>query len=127
MLEGVLRHCTDMTIKHQMTDSHGQSEIGFAFSHLLGFRLLPRLKPIHSQQLELVEAGTQDTYPHIKEALGKAINWESIAQQYEMMVKNASALKTGTADADARLRRFTRSSIQQPPYQELCQPGRAMN
>jgi TnpA family transposase len=35
MLEGVLRHCTDMTIKHQMTDSHGQSEIGFAFSHLL--------------------------------------------------------------------------------------------
>jgi TnpA family transposase len=23
MLEGVLRHCTDMTIKHQMTDSHG--------------------------------------------------------------------------------------------------------
>src|SRR5438034_3973664 len=45
MLEGVLRHCTDMTIKHQMTDSHGQSEIGFAFSHVLGFRLLPRLKP----------------------------------------------------------------------------------
>jgi TnpA family transposase len=39
-----------MTIKHQMTDSHGQSEIGFAFSHLLGFRLLPRLKPIHSQR-----------------------------------------------------------------------------
>jgi len=35
MLEGVLRHCTDMTIKRQMTDSHGQSEIGFAFSHLI--------------------------------------------------------------------------------------------
>jgi TnpA family transposase len=65
MLEGVLRHCTDMTIKHQMTDSHGQSEIGFAFSHLLGFRL----KPIHSQKLALVEARTQDAYPHLKEAL----------------------------------------------------------
>jgi hypothetical protein len=28
MLEGVLRNCTDMTIKHHMTDSHGQSESG---------------------------------------------------------------------------------------------------
>ncbi len=93
MLEGVLHHCTDMTIKHHMTDSHGQSEIGFAFSHLLGFRLLPRLKPIHSQRLALVEAGTQDDYPHLKEVLGKAINWDVIRQQYDMMVKYATALK----------------------------------
>ncbi|HET9920150.1 MAG TPA: Tn3 family transposase [Ktedonobacteraceae bacterium] len=62
MLEGVLRHCTDMTIKRQMTDSHGQSEIGFAFSHLLGFRLLPRLKPMHSQRLAVVEEGAAELY-----------------------------------------------------------------
>ncbi len=64
-----------------------KSEIGFAFSHLLGFRLLPRLKPIHSQRLALVEAGTQDDYPHLKTVLGKAINWDVIRQQYDMMVK----------------------------------------
>jgi hypothetical protein len=52
--------------------------LGFAFSHLLGFRLLPPLKPIHSQRLALVEAGTQDDYPHLKEVLGKPINWEAI-------------------------------------------------
>jgi TnpA family transposase/putative NIF3 family GTP cyclohydrolase 1 type 2 len=126
MLEGVLRHCTDMTIKHHMTDSHGQSEIGFAFSHLLGFRLLPRLKPIHSQRLALVEAGTQDNYPHLKAALGKAINWDVIRQQYDMMVKYATALKTGTADADALLRRFTRSNLQHPTYQGLHELGRVM-
>jgi TnpA family transposase len=126
MLEGVLRHCTDMTIKHQMTDSHGQSEIGFAFSHLLGFRLLPRLKPIHSQRLALVEAGTKDDYSHLKEVLGKPINWEAISQQYDMMVKYASALKTGTADADALLRRFTRSNLQHPTYQGLHELGRVI-
>jgi len=60
----------------------------------LGFRLLPRLKPIHSQRLALVETGTQDGYPHLKEALGKPINWEAISPQYDMMVKYASALKT---------------------------------
>ncbi len=109
-----------------MTDSHGQSEIGFAFSHLLGFRLLPRLKPIHSQKLAPVEASTQDDYPHLKEALGKPINWEAIAQQYDMMVKYASALKTGTAEADALLRRFTRSNLQHPTYQGLHELGRVI-
>jgi len=103
-----------------------KSEIGFAFSHLLGFRLLPRLKPIHSQRLALVEAGTQDDYPHLKEALGKPINWEVIRQQYDMMVKYATALKTGTADADALLRRFTRSNLQHPTYQGLHELGRVI-
>jgi TnpA family transposase len=37
MMEGVLRHCTDMEVEHQYVDSHGQSEVAFAFSHLLGF------------------------------------------------------------------------------------------
>jgi Tn3 transposase DDE domain len=46
MMEGVLRHCTEMSIERQYVDSHGQSEIGFAFSFLLGFQLLPRLKAI---------------------------------------------------------------------------------
>ena len=126
MLEGVLRHCTDMTIKRQMTDSHGQSEIGFAFSHLLGFRLLPRLKPIHSQRLALPKAGTQDQYPHLKEILDQPIKWEIIRQQYDQMVKYACALKNGTADADAVLNRFTRSNIQHPTYQGLCELGKVI-
>jgi TnpA family transposase len=126
MLEGVLRHCTDMTIKRQMTDSHGQSEIGFAFSHLLGFRLLPRLKPMHSQRLAVVEEGAAELYPHLKEVLGKPINWEVIRRQYDMMIKYATALKTGTADADALLQRFTRSNLQHPTYQGLCELGRAV-
>ncbi len=126
MLEGVLRHCTDMTIKRQMTDSHGQSEIGFAFSHLLGFRLLPRLKPIHSQRLALSEASDQERYPHLKEALGKPINWELIRQQYDQMIKYATALRIGTADADAILQRFTRSNVQHPTYQGLCELGRVI-
>ncbi len=44
MIEGVLRHDTEMDIERQYVDSHGQSEVGFAFCHLLGFALLPRLK-----------------------------------------------------------------------------------
>ncbi len=39
MIEGVLRHCTDMEIQRQYVDSHGQSAVGFAVCRLLGFEL----------------------------------------------------------------------------------------
>jgi TnpA family transposase len=51
MIEGLLRHCTDAEIDANYTDTHGASVVGFAFCHLLGFRLLPRLKHIGSARL----------------------------------------------------------------------------
>jgi hypothetical protein len=48
MIEGVVHHCTEMEIDRQYVDSHGQSTIAFAFSRLLGFQLMPRLKAIHA-------------------------------------------------------------------------------
>lgn len=51
MIEGVLRHCTTMEIEQHYVDSHGQSEVAFAFCHLLGFDLMPRLKAIAKQKL----------------------------------------------------------------------------
>src|SRR3546814_3667125 len=57
MIEGVLRHCTDMEIQRQYVDSHGQSAVGFAFCRLLGFELAPRLKAVARQKLALPQAG----------------------------------------------------------------------
>ena len=45
MIEGVLRHCTDLEIEQQYVDSHGQSEVAFAFCHLLGFQLVRASNP----------------------------------------------------------------------------------
>ena len=32
MIEGVLRHCTDLEVQRNYVDSHGQSHVAFAFS-----------------------------------------------------------------------------------------------
>jgi TnpA family transposase len=55
--------------------------------------------------------------------LGAPINWALIAQQYDPMVKYATALKVGTADNI--LRRFSRKNVQHPTYQALAQLGEA--
>ena len=73
MIEGVLRHCTDMSVDRDYVDSHGQSEIGFAFTKLLGFELLPRLKAIGAQKLYRPEAGDPDAYPNLQHPTYRAL------------------------------------------------------
>src|SRR5260221_3508950 len=126
MIEGVLRHCTEIIVNKQYVDSHGQSEVAFAFCHLLGFELLPRLKAIHAQKLYRVEAGQPEEYPNLEPVLTRAIDWILIRQQYDQMVKYATALRLGIAETESILRRFTRSNLQHPTYKALAELGKAM-
>jgi TnpA family transposase len=126
MIEGVLHHCTEMEVDRQYVDSHGQSTVGFAFCRLLGFQLLPRLKAIGSQKLYRPDTGQPDASPHLQPVLTKPIDWELIRQQYDQMVKYATALRLGTSETEAILRRFTRNNIQHPTYKALAELGRAV-
>ena len=63
MIEGVLRHDTEMDVEKQYVDTHGQSEVGFAFCHLLGFALLPRLKNLKKQRLYRPHKGEPEYTP----------------------------------------------------------------
>ena len=51
-----------MDVQKAYVDSHGQSDVAFAFCHLPGFHLLPRLKRIHAQRLYRPIAGEPDAY-----------------------------------------------------------------
>jgi hypothetical protein len=83
MIEGVLRHCTEMEIEKNYVDTRGQSEVGFAFCHLLGFQLLPRLKGIGRQRLYRPEKGNPHAYPNLQLILTRPINWELIQQHHD--------------------------------------------
>jgi TnpA family transposase len=41
MIDGAMRHGTSMEVDGNDVDSHGQSEVGFGITRLLGFDLLP--------------------------------------------------------------------------------------
>ena len=75
MIEGLLRHLTSTEIDRNYTDTHGASVVGFAFTHLLGFRLLPRLKNIGSIRLHRAHRAAGDdkaaesAHPHLEDVL----------------------------------------------------------
>lgn len=128
MIKGVLNHCTTMSVNKQYVDTHGQSEVAFAFCRLLGFKLMPRLKNIGVQKLFTVDTCDKSLYPLLEQALApRSINWELIRQHYDEMVKYAAAMRTFTADPEDILRRFTEHNMpQHPTYKALSELGRAV-
>ena len=126
MIEGVLHHGTELDIDRQFVDTHGQSVVGFAFCHLLGFDLMPRLKGIAKQKLARADKQANHRFANIEPiCLAKPIDWDLIARHYDEMIRLASALKLRTADAEAILRRFTRGQTH-PVFSALLELGKAV-
>jgi TnpA family transposase len=122
MIEGAVRHGTTMALEGNYVDSHGQTEIGFAISLLLGFDLLPRIKQINKVKLYQPDRGNPDAYPQLKPAMTRPIRWELIEQNYDQMINYATAIMVGTASTEAILRRFTRNASH-PVYQAMLELG----
>jgi TnpA family transposase len=125
MIEGLIRHDTEMRVEKNFVDSHGQSEVAFAFCHLLGgVRLMPRLKRLKYERLYLPGTGMVGAFTNLAGVLSRPIRWDLIAQQYDEMAKHAVALKTGTATAEAILKRFNSYNMTHPTYKALAELGK---
>jgi TnpA family transposase len=126
MIEGLVRHDTEMRVEKNFVDSHGQSEVAFAFCHLLGtVRLMPRLKRLKYERLYLPEKGTAEWYSNLAGMFARPIRWDIVEQQYDEMIKSTVALQRGTATAEAILKRYNSYNVTHPTYKALAEVGKA--
>ena len=65
-------------------------------------------------------------YPALQAVLTRPIDWTLIEQQYDQIIRYATALRLGTAAAADILRRFTRANLQHPTYKALVELGKAL-
>jgi TnpA family transposase len=125
MIEGLIRHDTEMRVEKNFVDSHGQSEVAFAFCRLLNeFKLMPRLKRIKHERLYLPDTGMAKEFPNLAGVLTRPILWEIMNQQYDEMMKATVAMKYGDATADAILKRYSSINYQHPTYKALLELGK---
>jgi len=126
MIEGLVRHDTEMRVDKNFVDSHGQSEVAFAFCHLLGsVRLMPRLKRIKYERLYLPDKGMAGDYPNLAGTFARPIRWDLIEQQYDEMIKSTVAVKRGTATSEAILKRYNSYNVTHPTYKAFAEVGKA--
>ncbi|MGW6602506.1 Tn3 family transposase [Streptomyces sp. NPDC055036] len=123
-IEGMMRHATTMQAEGNYVDSHGQSEIGFGLTRLLGYDLLPRIKQINKVKLYRPGREDEDSYERLADAMTRPIRWDVIENNYDQLIKYATAIRVGTASTEAILRRFTRTASH-PVYQAMLEVGRA--
>ena len=69
-----------------------------------------------SQKVYYPAPGAHERYPDLQPILSRPIKWDLIRQQYDEMIKYATALRLGTAETEVILRRFTRNGPQHPTY-----------
>jgi TnpA family transposase len=55
----------------------------------------------------------------------RPIRWDRIGEQYDQMIKYATAIRVGTASTEAILRRFMKANATHPTYQAMIELGRA--
>lgn len=78
-------------------------------------RYCAHLRPALSQEGRIGIAG-----------LRSALALSAGAMQYDQLIKYATALRLGTAEAETILRRFTKSNLQHPTYQAMAELGKAV-
>ena len=85
-----------------------------------------RVKRINHTKLYLPEARFRAQIPELAPVLsGRGpIRWDLITQQYDQLIRYATAISNRTASTEAILRRFTRAATH-PTYQAMLEVGRA--
>ena len=124
MVEGAMRHGTSMEIEQNFVDSHGASFVGFGITRLLDFDLIARFKQINTMKLYVPGPAGQHAYPALTPALTRPVRWDVIENNYDLMMKYATAIRLRTASTEALLRRFT-SETTHPAYAAMLETGRA--
>jgi len=85
-----------------------------------------RFKSLSKKKLYLPNYIIKDQLKEIKPILTRNINWDLIKDQYDQMIKYTTALRLGTASAEAIMKRFTKNSLQHPTYKALQELGKVV-
>lgn len=120
MLDGLLYHGSSLMPREHYTDSHGYTEIVFALTYLLGFRLAPRLANIPDLTL-WYGRGYEVENPEI---FNGKINLQSIADLWEDSQRVMETIYSGRIRASQIIRKISAFSRKQSLFKALRNLGR---
>src|SRR6201993_2318686 len=104
VLDGLLYHQSDVTVRRHHTDGGGDAEHVFALLALLGFQFAPRIPDLKSRRL--YSFAKPSAYPTLEPLIAGRINVALIRAHWTEILRIAASIRTGTVTASLIMRQL---------------------
>jgi len=124
ILDGLVTNASDIqpTIVH--ADTQGQSTVIFGLAHLLGIKLMPRIR--NWKDLTLFRPTKTARYHHLDSLFDEPINWQLIETFWPDLLRVGMSISAGKLTPSTILRRLGTYSRKNRLYFALRELGRAL-
>jgi len=124
IIDGLLKNTSAIQPDTLHADTQGQSTPVFALAHLLGIKLMPRIR--HWQDLVFYRPDKETRYAHIDALFGDAIDWPLIEQHWRDLLRVVLSIRAGTVLPSTLLRKLGHYSRKNRLYQAFRELGRVV-
>ncbi|MCD8525471.1 MAG: Tn3 family transposase [Gammaproteobacteria bacterium] len=121
IMEGLLKNNSDVQPDIIHGDTQAQSTVVFALSHLLGFKLMPRIR--NWKDLTLFRPTKNTKYKHIDTLFSDTIDWDIIEKHWQDMMQVVLSIHHGKMSSSKLLRKLGNYSRKNRLYQAFQELG----
>lgn len=124
IIDGLLKNTSAIQPDTLHADTQGQATPVFALAHLLGIKLMPRIR--HWQDLVFFRPDKATRYAHIDALFGEAIDWRLIETHWQDLLRVVLSIRAGTVLPSTLLRKLGHYSRKNRLYQAFRELGRVV-
>jgi TnpA family transposase len=124
IIDGLLKNSSLIQPKTLHADTQGQSTPVFALSHLLGIKLMPRIR--NWKDLTFYRPDKNTTYQHIDSLFSDSINWKLIETHWQDLFRVVLSISTGKISSSVLLRKLGNYSRKNRLYKAFRELGRVV-
>jgi TnpA family transposase len=124
VIEGLMRSQLSVKADTVHSDTQGQSTTVFAFTHLLGINLMPRIR--NWKDLHFFRPSKKTRYKNIDSLFTEAIDWDLIETHWKDLMQVALSIQEGKISSALLLRKLGNYSRQNRLFLAAQEVGRAV-
>ncbi len=124
IIEGLLKNASEIQPNTVHADTQGQSAPVFALAHLLGIKLMPRIR--NWKDLVFYRSDRETNYKHIDSLFTEVIDWKLIQTHWRDLLQVVLSIRAGKISSVTLLRKLGHESRKNRLYQSFRELGRVV-
>ena len=124
IIDGLLRNQSDIQPDTVHADTQGQNEPVFGLTHLLGIKLMPRIR--NWKELIFYRPSKDAQYRHIDPLFRNVIDWKLLETHWQDLLRVVLSIQAGKVLPSTLLRKLTNYSRKNKLYQAFRELGRVV-